>query len=261
MHKIIIDSKKIRTDLVLEKKNTSKMSKKESIINGLKCTYYKDIKGHYTIMEYEDITDKDHFINLQKTFKQELEKYLEPTKEDVFLVIGLGNKNSTPDSLGPNTLKEILVTRYLFQLGEVEEDYSNVSIFQPDVCGNTGIESPKIIEKIIEEVKPTKVILIDSLKASSLNHLTKTIQITDTGIHPGSGILNDQGEISEKTMHCKVVAIGVPTVVDMSDLTESKENFMVTPTNIDFLITRLTYLIGESINQILHPSHFRQIKK
>ena len=160
--------------------------------------------------------------------------------------------------MGPKTLDEILVTRYLFLLGDVEKGYSNVSILKPNVCGNTGIESVLLIKDVIKEIKPTKVIVIDALKASKLERLVKTIQITDTGIHPGSGIFNDQGEISSQTVPCLVYAIGVPTVVDKNTMMEkaSSDNFMVTPTNIDFVIERLATLIGSSINQILHKSYF-----
>ena len=155
------------------------------------------------------------------------------------------------------TINKILVTRYLFELGDVEEGYTNVSIYKPDVMGNTGIESIAIIKSIVKDINPTKIIIIDSLKASNKERLIKTIQITNSGINPGSGINNSRGEISKKTIGCDVIAIGIPTVVDMS--TNVKENFIVTPTNIDFVIERLSSLIASSLNKSLHKNYNRQI--
>ena len=146
-----------------------------------------------------DITDTTSYYNLEKVLVEELSKYIKLKKDDRFLVIGLGNAKSTPDSLGPLTIDKVLPTKYLFDLGDVEEGYSNVSIYKPDVIGNTGIESITIIKSIIKEINPTKVIIIDSLKASNIDRLTKTIQITNSGINPGSGINNNRGEISNKT--------------------------------------------------------------
>ena len=123
--------------------------------------------------------------------------------------------------------------------------------------GNTGIESIAIIKSIVKDINPTKIIIIDSLKASNKERLIKTIQITNSGINPGSGINNSRGEISKKTIGCDVVAIGIPTVVDMS--TNVKENFIVTPTNIDFVIERLSSLIASSLNKSLHKNYNRQI--
>lgn len=260
MHRINLDNNLIRTDLLLEQKPSKKNLKKET---------YKDIKivtttsnNHdYTTIYFDDITDSNSYYNLEKVFINELSKYIKLKKNDTFLVIGLGNSKSTPDSLGPLTIDKIIPTKYLFDLGEVEEGYSNVSIYKPDVIGNTGIESITIINSIINEVKPTKVIIIDSLKASNIERLTKTIQITNSGINPGSGINNSRGEISKKTINREVIAIGIPTVVDIKSLVKdsSKESFIVTPTNIDFVIERLSLLISKSVNTNLHKNYNRQI--
>lgn len=255
MHKIDVPSKNIRTDLIIEdEKSKNKVLENDYFL----ITESKKDKGKYTTIEYQDITDREECIALEKVLKKELIKYISPKKEDKYLVIGLGNAKSTPDSLGPKTVDKIIVTRYLYLLGEIDERYSNVSIYKPDVCGNTGIESLTIIKSIIKEIKPTKVIVIDALKASKLNRLIKTIQITDTGIHPGSGIMNNQGEISSTTVNAKVIAIGVPTVVDKNTMLEKEasDNFMVTPTNIDFVIERLATLLGNTLNSIFHQSIF-----
>ena len=188
---------------------------------------------------------------------QKITKYLKIKRNDVIVIIGLGNSKSTPDSLGPLTIDKLLPTRYLFEFGEVEDGFTNVSIYKPDVIGNTGIESISIIKSIINEVQPTKLIVIDSLKASNKDRLIKTIQITNSGINPGSGINNSRGEISKRTINSEVIAIGIPTVVDMSN--NNDENFIVTPTNIDFVIERLSSLIASSLNKSIHKNYNRQI--
>ena len=264
MHTINIDSKTIQTDLILEQDLTcnNKINTKEKyeVIN-TKINNY-----HYTTIYFKDITDKDNYQTVQNLFITELKKYLKPKRKDIFLVVGLGNSKSTPDSLGPYTIDNILVTRYLYLMGDVEEGYSNVASFTPNVMGNTGIETSKIIKSIIKECNCTKVIIIDSLKTNHISRLLKTIQITDKGISPGSGIGNNRCEISKKTQGIEVIAIGVPTVVDIKTIIENEtkekqnitNNLILTPTNIDFIIEKLSTLIGNGINISLHENFIRQ---
>ena len=256
MHKININDNYIRTDLLYEQKNI-KNTNSETYYKDIKLVSQKDKKNDYSTIFFEDITDYESYLNLQKVFTKELIKYIKIKENDIVLIIGLGNIKSTPDSLGPLTIDKLLPTRYLFELGDVEEGYTNVSIYKPDVMGNTGIESIAIIKSIVKDINPTKIIIIDSLKASNKERLIKTIQITNSGINPGSGINNSRGEISKKTIGCDVIAIGIPTVVDMS--TNVKDNFIVTPTNIDFVIERLSSLIASSLNKSLHKNYNRQI--
>lgn len=127
--------------------------------------------------------------------------------------------------------------------------------------GNTGIETSKIIKSLIKEIKATKVIIVDSLKTNNMNRLGKTIQITDQGIFPGSGINNNRKEISKKTVGCDVIAIGIPTVLDIKSLVseiDENENYIVTPTNIDFLILKLSLLLSNGLNISLHKNFIRQ---
>ena len=126
--------------------------------------------------------------------------------------------------------------------------------------GDTGIESISLIKELAKEIKATKLIVIDSLKASKINRLLKTIQITNSGIHPGSGINNNRGEISKKTLNIDVIAIGIPTVVDIRTILNNllkkdiklDNNLVLTPTDIDYQIKVLSKLLGESINKSLH---------
>ena len=260
MHKINTEKWSLHTDLISEQKKSSQIEKiifKNEYVK-IRETYSR--KKKYTTIYFKDITDKDNFYEVQKIFVNELKNYLKLVPQDKILVIGLGNQKSTADSLGPKTIENILVTRYLFLLGEVEEGYSNVATFIPNVMGNTGIETSQLIKRIIEEVTATKVIVIDSLKTNNIKRLNKTIQITNEGISPGSGIGNTRTEISKKTMNKEIIAIGVPTVVDIASINHKydQEKLIVTPTNIDFLIEKLALLIGNGINISLHKNFIRQ---
>lgn len=259
MHEIDLNKKDLRTDLILEKQ-----------YKNLECktTKYKDIEiittkyknNNYTTIYFNDATDKDNYLNLEKVLIKELKKYINIKENDTILVVGLGNSKSTPDALGPSTIDDILVTRHLKLLNVLDKDYSVVSTFKPSVMGTTGIESIDLIKNIIKDIKATKVIAIDALKASKIERLVKTIQITDSGIHPGSGINNNRGEISKNTMETDVISIGIPTVVDIKTILESileeeielDENLILTPTDIDYQIEKLSKLLSISINKTLH---------
>ena len=255
-----IFNKNLYTDLILEqnniKNNTISKYKDITITN----TNYYNYK--YTTLYFDDIIDNKKYKVLEELLIVELSNYLNINEKDKILIIGLGNDSSAPDALGPKTIENILVTRHLFLLGEVEKGYSNVSIFKPSVIGNTGIESYELIKSIIKTIKPTKVIIIDSLKASNISRHTKTIQLTNKGINPGSGINNDRGEISKKTLGVDVIVVGIPTVVDIKTIIKNtvsknidlKDNLIVTPTNIDYLIERLSYLLSQAINKTLHKN-------
>lgn len=130
------------------------------------------------------------------------------------LVIGLGNINVTPDSLGPYVLDNIVVTRHLFKMDTVSVGYNEVSAISPGVMGTTGIETFDIIKSVIDKIKVDYVIVVDALAAASISRVNRTIQITDTGISPGSGVGNKRKELSKETLGLPVFAIGVPTVVD-----------------------------------------------
>lgn len=266
MHTIDTNRLNLRTDLVIEQDLETKKQEKHKDYGDIAVTITTLNDDKFTTISFNDITDKENFKKTQNVFIKELKSYFEIKPNDVFLIIGLGNSNSTPDSLGPKVIDNILVTRHLFLLGNVDDNYSNVCKFKPSVTGDTGIETISILKSVIKESKATKVIIIDSLKASKVSRLNKIIQITNSGIHPGSGINNNRGEVSKKTMNTEVIAIGVPTVVDVKTIVEDilkekvslNENLIVTPTNIDFTIEKLGLLIGNGINITLHQDFKRQ---
>jgi len=190
---------------------------------------------------------------------------LASTKGEV-LVIGLGNDDITPDALGPLTAKQIFATRHISTELSEFEDFAGlraVSVLAPGVLGQTGIEVAEIAKAICEKIKPSVVVVIDALACSEISRLGKTIQISNTGISPGSGVKNSRKELSEKTLNAPVIAIGVPTVVDMQTIAESitgdqlekseYRDIMVTPRSIDKLIEHTAKLISLGINRAFQP--------
>ena len=247
MHNIDLNKYSIRTDLALDlvDKTPSRIIDNIKITdididNNLSKKINKKI-GKYITIEFNDITD----FNNSKKVKQVLSKYLKKLLiGDNFLVVGLGNNEVTPDSLGPSALEHILITNHIYELNNLESGFKRVSAIKPSVMGNTGIETINIIKGVINSLKPSQVIIIDSLASSSLERLNKTIQITNTGINPGSGVYNNRKELSYETLGVPVLAIGVPTVVEASTIVTDTINYMCMKytydkNNIDNPINRL----------------------
>ena len=185
--------------------------------------------GNYITIEFKDITDIDNRENVGKILEQELDKLikLRGIKEnDSCLLIGLGNAKSTADALGPKTIEKSLITRHLFLLNVIKPGMRNVCAINPGVMATTGMETYDIIKGIINEVRPGFVIVIDSLAAYSLDRINKTIQLTDTGILPGSGVGNHRQELSDNTLGIPVIALGVPTVVDASTIVSNTISYI-----------------------------------
>ncbi len=319
MGKIDLSKFNIRTDLIIEN-NTLEHEE----IQKDNMTITKTIKdGYYITLSFQDITDFDYRELVGKNLELIIKDILKINKikeNDSCLIVGLGNSLSTPDSLGPKTLKDITVTNHLFTYGHVKDGIRRTFVFAPGVMANTGMETSTTIKAIIQEIKPGFVIVIDALASKSVDRINKTIQITDTGIHPGSGVGNNRVEISKKTIGIPVIAIGVPTVttaktivmdtinylykhisyiknnasinkltyhktnyknkISKLDLTKAEKNdllglfgtlsdkeqsslieevlvnldlnLIVTPTEIDFLIDKLSNMIASSINRALH---------
>ncbi len=274
----------IRTDLALEA--AQQLTKTASLDGVLKNEYQKaDLKiteivvetqsaaeslgkptGKYITIESELPLENhpDNFNERVDILAEEINKLCE--NKDNILVVGLGNKQITPDSLGPDVADRTFATRHIKQLAEDVDtsDLSTVSVIKTGVLGTTGIESGETVRAICDIIKPSAVIVIDALACSELSHLGTTIQLCDTGISPGSGVENARKELSEQTLGIKVIAIGVPTVVDMQTISEyvfetpspQKEmnNMMVTPRSIDKLIMRVSRLLAMGINRAFQPN-------
>jgi len=145
------------------------------------------------------------------------------------LVIGLGNGQVTPDALGPLVVEEVVVTRHLYELtpDEVDRNYREVSALAPGVMGMTGIETYDVIESVVEKTKPDFLVVVDALASRSVERVNKMLQMTDTGIAPGSGVGNKRKAVSEDLLGIPVIAIGVPTVVDAISITTDTINLLL----------------------------------
>lgn len=229
-HEIDLKNVNLYTDLAIEQIDSNiKVTKYKK--NNIKVTNVlldKDMenkkKGNYITIEFDDCTDKKNKKNITKVLIQEIKKIIK--NYSLYLIIGLGNSKSTPDSLGPKVIDNILVTNHLYELNSLSSDYKRVCAIKTSVMANTGIESYDIIKSITSVIKPDCIIVIDSLAARSIERLNKTIQITDSGINPGSGIGNNRKEISFNTLNIPVIAIGVTTVVSLSNILVDTSNYL-----------------------------------
>ena len=241
MHEIDLSKYRIRTDLIVEHLSNIKDYKRyEEVYDDIKIETIELDKdrakiidkkeGIYKTIYFDDVTDENNFAKLlDVTIKaiKDLLNSINIKDSDSVLIIGLGNRKATPDALGPLTIDSIKITRQIVELGlPLDKKYRVISSIIPGVMGTTGIETKEIIEGVIEKVKPSFLIVIDALAASSLERINKTIQLTDTGIYPGSGLLNNRFEISKETLGLPVVAIGIPTVVDATTIVSNTINYI-----------------------------------
>ena len=190
--------------------------------------------GNYLTIEVQGIRNQDSVLQqqVQETFSEEFSGFLERLgipKSASCLIVGLGNWNVTPDSLGPLVCENLVITRHLYELQpeNVDEGYRPVSALAPGVMGLTGIETSDIIFGVSDQSKPDFIIAIDALAARSIERVNATIQISDTGIHPGSGVGNKRKELSKETLGVPVISIGVPTVVDAVTITSDTIDFIL----------------------------------
>jgi len=181
--------------------------------------------GHYVTLEVPGLRNGDTELQdrVATQFAKHFEAFLERIsigKTAKVLIVGLGNWNVTPDALGPIVVENVMVTRHYFELmpDQVAPGYRTVSAVAPGVLGITGIESSDIVQGIVDRTKPDVVIAIDALASKALDRVNTTIQIADTGIHPGSGIGNKRRGLTQEILGVPVIAIGVPTVVYASTI-------------------------------------------
>lgn len=236
-HEVDLNKYEIRTDLVIEKDDKDFVNNEE-IIDEIKITKTKlnknnliknKDKGTYITIEFEDITDSSNYEKVKKIVIDNLKYLIKETKikeSDTCLIVGLGNKKSTPDAIGPLTIDNIIVTNHIYLYDELDSNYRRVSAVVPNVTASTGIETSEYVEGIVSILKPDFVIVVDALASRSLKRVNKTIQMSNTGITPGSGIGNNRNEISRNTLNIPVIAIGVPTVVDAVSVVADTINFM-----------------------------------
>lgn len=210
-----------------------------------------DIKN-LKIAENDEIQKASEIVT--KELKNLIDKHI--NKEEDILVVGLGNAYVTPDSLGPKVVKDIDITRHLLKYVPqyLEKDARPVSAIAPGVLGTTGIETMEVIKGIVENVSPKLIIVIDSLASKSIERISSTVQIADTGIVPGAGVGNTRNEISKKTLGVPVIAIGVPMVVDAATIATD---------SIDLFIEKLQKeaTSNEYLNQLKETNKYELIKE
>ena len=226
-------------------------------------------KGTYITLELGALArrEEDAFVNAAELLGQRLQEILELTEEGSVLVACLGNEAITPDAIGPEASNYILATRHLKERMSTEFSFfRSVSVFQTGVLGTTGLESAMMVSAVGDAVSPDCIIAIDALASCSLDRLCKTVQISDTGIVPGSGVGNSRAALNFETLGVPVIAIGVPTVVDATtivteiaaqhDVALSSEDklsaMIVTPRDIDRHVHDISKLIGYAVNLALH---------
>ena len=185
---------------------------------------------------------------------QQLIKGLINPKDEI-LVVGLGNLYSTPDSLGPKVIQSIDVTRHIFKYlpQYVNENDREVSAISPGVLGSTGIETQEILKGIVDNVKPKLIIAIDSLASKSVERISSSVQLSDTGIIPGAGVGNKRRELSKDTLGVPVIAIGIPTVLDFATIVSE---------GLDLFIENLQdkAMSNEYLNQLHDRDNYEEVK-
>lgn len=306
----------IRTDLAIETREMYKIARKiedeipgvETIIDNndsdiliTKVKITSDIaaenlnkaKGEYITLESPRLKENDEEFNnkISEKLATLIKEITKLNPHDTVLVVGLGNWDITADALGPKVVSRIDLTRHLIEYVPqyVKEGTRPICAISPGVLGTTGIETGEIIKGIVEKISPNVLIVIDALASRKMERINTTIQISNTGIVPGSGVGNARNAITEETMGIPVIAIGVPTVVEAAVIAndalelfvermkqdENKKmifenldelynyqeiknallpndyNFIVTPKEIDELIENISEVIADGINQAL----------
>lgn len=230
-------------------------------------------EGTYVTMDLHPYYTRQSgfFTRATQCLCAQLSHLLPPTGPDhSVLVVGLGNRSMTPDAVGPLSLENMLVTRHMIRtLPEQFRSFTPVSAIATGVLSETGIESQELIHAVVRATSPSAVIAVDALAARNRNRLCTTIQLSDTGLVPGSGVGNHRIALSRETLHIPVIAIGIPTVIDAATLANDLlvesghsnfelghrgENLFVTPRDIDSRVRELSRLLGYGISLALQPS-------
>ena len=271
-----------RTDLALERRDIYQKANKLNQIDGVESTEEEindNIKvsrvkitnskgeealgkpiGTYVTIDVKKLkmAGEEEIQKTSEVLTDELKKIVEMhvnNQEDI-LIVGLGNIYVTPDALGPKVINEIDVTRHIIKYlpQYVDEGTRPVSALSPGVLGTTGIETVEILKGIVENIHPKLLIVIDALASRSIERISSTIQISDTGIVPGAGVGNTREEISENSLGIPVVSIGIPTVVELATLVSD---------GIDIFIDRLQEKAesNEYLNKLQQNDKYEEVKE
>ncbi len=238
--------------------------------------------GTYITIEQSGLS-QEKGTALSRCIGTQLAQLLGEARQGGALVVGLGNRELTPDSLGPRVTQQVLVTRHLFtQLPElVDGRVQPVSVLAPGVMGSTGMETGEVVQAVVQRVKPGCVVVVDALAARSTGRILNTVQLTDAGVAPGSGVGNHRDALTKESLGVPVVAVGVPMVVHASTILRDAlehiagesgaelnvdtllrdmdgENLVVTPVMIDEAVRSVAALLAEGIDLALQPGLSRR---
>ena len=236
--------------------------------------------GNYITIDIQKlkIAQDEDIEKSAETLSNELKKLIDThiDSQGEILVVGLGNIYVTPDSLGPKVINEIEVTRHIINYlpQYVEEGTRMVSAISPGVLGTTGIETLEILKGIVDNIHPKLVIVIDALASRSIERISSTVQISDTGIVPGAGVGNTRAELSQSTLGIPVIAIGIPTVVETAVLVNDSLDLFITKlqeeaksndylNQLDLFITKLQEEAksNDYLNQLKEQDNYEEIKE
>ena len=271
-----------RTDLALERRDIYRKINKLQQIDGIESTeeqINENIKvskvkitnqngekaigkpiGNYITIDVKKlkVATEEDIQKTAETLTKELKEIIDihTDKQGEILVVGLGNIYVTPDALGPKVINEIDVTRHIkkYLPQYLEEGTRIVSAISPGVLGTTGIETVEILKGIVDNINPKLLIVIDALASRSIERISSTIQLSDTGIVPGAGVGNTRQEISQVSLGIPVIAIGIPTVVELATLVSD---------GIDIFIDRLQEKAesNEYLNKLQQDDKYEEVKE
>ncbi len=259
-----------RTDLAIEFEKIEKHAQEVFSVGEIEVIFhdlpenndYGKPKGKYATVKMGKIDFLTDFTDVENALILTLQKMLDVT--DDFLIVGLGNNEIISDCVGPFTSQKIVATRHI--KGDFAEkiglkNLKSVAVVTPNVLGKTGIEASDTVKALVQKIKPKAVIVVDALCANNIDNLFSVIQLSNSGISPGSGVQNARKELSPITLGVPTVAIGVPTVIEAKTLTEKycntqlsgSENMLLTPKETDLLSHKVSEILSKSLNQFLQP--------
>lgn len=275
----------IRTDIAVEfldeeAEEKSGVSSVEFSENGVKVTEVRiktkaaaerigKPQGMYITFETESCFDVSYSDELTELLAEKFRGVIGHERNSA-LIVGIGNAEVTPDALGPKAASGVIATRHIES--ELADSIGlkglrSVSVLSPGVLGQTGLEISEIIKGVVSKINVDLIILIDALAARDISRLGKTVQISNTGVIPGSGVGNSRIELSRETLGVDCVTVGVPTVVDAATLCHQltgvgcpeNEPFIVTQRDIDMIIKNAADIISKALNFALQPDIDRKL--
>lgn len=236
-----------RTDLALDISKKYNI-KKEAFNKSIKILEHKNNKNIFHTIIFKSIINEK---NISKILREELLYFFKQfniDKSKHIFIVGLGNESNTADSIGPKVLKYINVNSHLFNIG-ININYIKISALEPGVLGTTGIDTSNIIKSVSKLIKPDLIILIDSFVTNNIEYLNKTIEISNAGLKPGSGIRGTNSKISKSNIKIPIMTIGIPVCLEYKN---GNKNLLVSTNDIDEYVIIISKILGSTLNSILY---------